>query len=216
MSTERWQRVKQLFDQVLERPVEERATFIDSAAIDDPNLATELRSLLQAYEAPGPLEHTSGLRDGLPHLIKDLSGSRIGPYRLEREVGRGGMGVVYLAARVEGGFSQRVAIKLAPQALVSESILARFTAEREILAKLEHPNIARLLDGGVTPEGWPYLVMDYVEGDSVTHYVADKDLALDQRLDLIRTVCEAVHYAKAWWYTATLSRRISSSTEKGT
>ncbi len=192
----RWHRVKQLFDEVLERPEQDRAAFIASVAVDDPAVAAELQSLLQAYETPGPLENTAGLQDRLiPNALKDLSGSRIGPYRLQREVGRGGMGVVYLADRVEGGFHQQVAIKLAPQALLSETILDRFTAEREILAKLDHPHIARLLDGGVTPEGWPYLVMEYVEGDSITRFAAEAGLPLESRLDLLRAICEAVHYA---------------------
>ena len=122
-------------------------------------------------------------------------GALIGPYRLVRELGQGGMGVVYLAERADGQFEQRVALKLIKRGMDSDEILRRFLAERQVLARLSHPHIARLLDGGVTAEGQPYFAMEYVDGVPLHHYCEERSLGFEDRLRLFREVCEAVQYA---------------------
>ena len=123
-------------------------------------------------------------------------GLRIGPYEIEREIGRGGMGTVYLAFRADDAFEKKVAIKVTPGALGSPEAVERFKRERQILARLEHPNIARLLDGGATEEGLPYLVMEYIEGARPLHaYCDEKRLPTAARLKLFLAVCAAVEYA---------------------
>ena len=122
-------------------------------------------------------------------------GARIGPYRLVGELGRGGMGTVYLAERADGQFEQQVAIKFVRQGRFRDDLRRRFRHEQQILASLKHPNIARLYDGGITDDGSPYLVMEYVEGVSIDQYCDRHHLPTQQRLTLFRTVCEAVHYA---------------------
>ena len=121
-------------------------------------------------------------------------GQRCGPYQIVREVGRGGMGAVYLAGRVDDEFKQRVAIKVLRTGIDAEEILRRFRHERQILATLDHPNIARLLDGGSTAAGEPYLVMDYVEGISIDQFCDNNRLSIPERIALFRQLCAAVHY----------------------
>ena len=123
------------------------------------------------------------------------SRGRVGPYRLLRELGRGGMGVVYLAERAEGGFAQRVVIKLIKRGMDSDAILRRFLRERQILAGLEHVNVARLLDGGVTDDGQPYFAMEYVDGEPLTTYCDGRELTVEQRLRLFEDACRAVQHA---------------------
>src|SRR5207244_9812823 len=122
-------------------------------------------------------------------------GSRIGPYRATAAVGRGGMGVVYRAVRDDDQFQKQVAIKVVKRGMDTEMILNRFKLERQILARLEHPNIARLLDGGATESGAPYLVMEFVEGEPLVEYCSKKRLGITERLELFRSVCAAVQYA---------------------
>ena len=126
---------------------------------------------------------------------RSLEGRRIGPYQMQREIGRGGMGVVYLASRADRAFQRLVAIKVVNISLGSAETIARFEQEREILASLDHPNIARLLDGGTTPDGLSYLVMEYVEGHAIDVYCDEHKLDIPARLQLFRTVCGAVEYA---------------------
>jgi len=123
------------------------------------------------------------------------AGERIGAYRVVREIGRGGMGSVYLAARADEEFDQRVAIKLVRRGMDTDEILRRFRAERQILAHLDHPNIAKLFDGGTTQDGRPYFVMEYVEGQPVDEYCDGRKLPTRERLELFRSVCSAVHFA---------------------
>jgi serine/threonine protein kinase/Flp pilus assembly protein TadD len=127
--------------------------------------------------------------------LEDLSGTACGPYRLVRRIAAGGMGTVYEGQRDDGQFTQRVAIKLVKRGMDSDEILRRFWAERQVLAALSHPNVGRLLDGGATAEGRPYLVMEYVEGLPIDEYCDRNRLSVVQRLRLFRTVCDAVHYA---------------------
>ncbi|HET6629333.1 MAG TPA: serine/threonine-protein kinase [Woeseiaceae bacterium] len=125
----------------------------------------------------------------------DAHGQRIGPWRIVRLLGSGGMGVVYLAERADDSFRQQVAIKLVRNRLVDPETEQRLVGERRILASLNHPNIARLLDGGTTAEGTPYLVMEYIDGVPIDHYCDSRRLTVDERLQLFRAICAAVHYA---------------------
>ncbi len=137
--------------------------------------------------------------EGMPlpatHAPADDGGMRLGPYRVLKELGRGGMGTVYLAVRDEPRFTQRVALKVVKRGMDTDEIVRRFVAERQILASLAHPNIARLLDGGSTPDGRPYFVMEYVEGQPITAYAEEQKLSLDARLRLFLSVCGAVQSA---------------------
>jgi tetratricopeptide (TPR) repeat protein/predicted Ser/Thr protein kinase len=128
-------------------------------------------------------------------VTTDLHGALIGPYRLLRELGQGGMGVVYLAERADGQFEQRVALKLIKRGMDSDDILRRFLGERQVLARLSHAHIARLLDGGITAEGQPYFAMEYVDGVPLYRYCAERSVGFEDRLRLFRDVCEAVQYA---------------------
>lgn len=125
----------------------------------------------------------------------DAGGRRIGPYRIVRVIGSGGMGIVYLAERADESFRKQVAIKLVRQRLVDPETEKRLVGERQILANLDHPNIARLYDGGTTADGTPYLVMEYIDGAPIDHYCDSRRLSIDERLDLFRQICSAVHYA---------------------
>src|SRR5262252_9312169 len=122
-------------------------------------------------------------------------GREIGPYRIEREIGRGGMGTVYEAWRADGEFQHRVAIKLIKSGLDREFVLRRFRNERQILAALDHPNIGRLLGGGTTEDGNPYFAMEYIEGQPLYRYADEHNLAVSDRLRLFNQICDAVHYA---------------------
>lgn len=196
MTPERWQQVKALFEQALERPPDERAAFLDQACHGDEALRREVRSLLSSHDdAPGFLDQPLSLDapsgdDGAAH-----TGQRIGAYRLVREIGHGGMGAVYLAERADGQFHQQVAVKFVRHGVDSATLRRRFRAERQILARLDHPHIARLIDGGVSENGLPYLAMEYVEGTRIDHYCDAHHLSTNKRLRLFLAVCKAVHYA---------------------
>jgi len=172
--------LERLFCAALELEPLARGAFLDRAC-RDPALRREVESLLSADEAAG------GFLDQPPVPVPD---QRIGPYRLLRVLGEGGTSTVYLAVR-DDQYRQRVAIKLIKPGMDSRQILARFHQERQILASLSHPNIARLLDGGTTPAGHPYFVMEYVEGAPLDVHVTKLPLAA--RLELFRAVCNAVH-----------------------
>ncbi|MEO6195599.1 MAG: serine/threonine-protein kinase [Thermoanaerobaculia bacterium] len=198
MEAERWQRVKQLFGDALDQPLAARGVWLDAAAAGDPSLVAEVGALLAAYEqADDRLEQ--GVAAVAPGLWEDLqtavAGRLIGPYRIVSELGRGGMGAVYLAIRDEAGFEQQVAVKLIKRGMDTDGIVRRFLHERRILAGLAHPNIARLYDGGSTADGRPYFVMEYVAGEPVTQFAAARGLGIEARLDLFLKVCAAVQYA---------------------
>ena len=185
-----WQRLKDVFDAALERPTGERAAFIAQVCGDDRGLHDEVRSLLVAHEqADGFLS--------LPALAAsdcDLEGRRVGPYRVHGEIGHGGMGVVFRATRDDDVFHKTVALKVVHGDAGPEG-LRRFGRERQILARLQHPNIATILDGGQTEQGRPYLVMEHIQGEAIDAFCASHSLGIRQRLELFRTVCGAVHYA---------------------
>lgn len=197
MSAERWQRVKQLFGDALEQPLRSRGAWLENAA-GDPELAAEVGALLAAYDqADDRLEQGAGAV--APSVWQDLqtavAGLRIGPYLILSELGRGGMGAVYLAARHEEGFAQQVALKLIKRGMDTDGIVRRFLHERRILAGLAHSNIARLYDGGSTADGRPYFVMEYVAGEPITRFAAARSLSVEARLGLFLKVCSAVQYA---------------------
>jgi eukaryotic-like serine/threonine-protein kinase len=193
LSANQLARVDGLLDELLDLPAEARASVLDRKCTDDPAVHAEVRSLLKAAGAVGGFLSTPAMLATEP-LLEDIPpGTRIGAWRILRRIGRGGMGVVYEAERAEGDFQQRVAVKLLRQESVAE--LPRFHIERQILASLEHPGVARLYDGGITSEGRPYMVMELVEGRPITEYCAATHASLEQRMKLFVQVCEAVAYA---------------------
>lgn len=190
----RWARVKELFHRALEIESEHRDEFLARACTDDAALHSEVRSLLSAYDDAGDFLEEPAFHPNSPGGVAP-EGRMVGPYRLVRELGRGGMGVVYLAYRDDGEFQQQVAVKLVKRGMDTDSILRRFRSERQILAGLDHPNIARLLDGGTTADGLPYFVMEYIDGAPIDRYCASRELTERERLVLFRDVCAAVHFA---------------------
>lgn len=200
MNRERWRRIEGLFERVVDLPRTERAAWLD-ANCEGPETREELRQLLEA-DTGGPAieEPIRGAVGRLAEGIRDResfgAGSRAGPYELIEEVGRGGMGTVFRARRVDGVFDKEVAVKIVnSRGVTSGGIQARFRRERDILARLDHPNIARILDGGSTASGVPYLVMDFVQGLPLTKHAEVRGLALDERIALFMKVCSAVQYA---------------------
>jgi tetratricopeptide (TPR) repeat protein len=184
-----------LFEGALAVAAPERQSWIDQHA-PDPSVAGEVHELISCYEqCPDFLEEPAaqGLSSG-DAPVSPLVGRRLGPWRLEREIGRGGMGVVWEAVRDDRTFQQRVAIKLLSAGLQSSSGIARFVEERQILANLSHPGIARLLDGGAMEDGTPYLVMEYVEGERLDDWLAHGP-SLGERLRVFLSICPAVEYA---------------------
>jgi eukaryotic-like serine/threonine-protein kinase len=192
--SERWQLIDELFSAALERRPSERRDFLLEACAGDGSLLTEIESLLSSYDGAGVFLEDGPVVD-LMDQSRVMAGRRIGAYRIVRECGHGGMAVVYVAERADDEYRKRVAIKMVRPGIDRDEILRRFRNERQALAALDHPNIVRLLDGGSTGEGLPYLVMDYVEGSPVDAYCDSHRLSIFDRLRLFRTVCDAVQYA---------------------
>jgi len=193
-STGQWNRVREIYERALELTGADRRAFLDESCAGDEALRARLERLLSAYENnPDFLETPLLLEPSIEEF--DLLNQRVGAYRLIRRLGSGGMGVVYLAERDDGYFRMRVAIKIVwPESSVPD-LHVRFSNERQILADLDHPNISRLYDGGLTAEGLPYLVMEYVDGERITRYCDQQQLEVTERLRLFRDVCYAVAYA---------------------
>lgn len=189
--------VYELFGRVLDLPEEERAALLDEACLGRPELRARVEALLAidgAEQTPLDAEPTR-----LWALLLDVdepAHQDIGPYRIVRELGRGGMGVVYLAERTDPELHQLVALKIIGQRPDVIELAARIRRERQILARLRHPHIAQLYDGGVTPEGLPYLVMEYVEGERIDRWCDARCLSIPDRLRLFLDVCDAVHHAQ--------------------
>lgn len=196
---DQWDKIEALFDEVLALPPEARAARLNVIALHDPELSREVASLLGAHE------EASGFFDGLSdrvvsplmsHLGEEPAPpERVGSYRIVEEVGRGGMSTVYLAERDDGHFEQQVALKLIRPVGDAADRLQRFLSERQILASLNHPHVARLLDGGVLEDGRPYFVMEYVDGHPIDRYCDAERLSLEARLRLFQVVVGAVQYA---------------------
>ena len=198
MNPGRWEAVGELFEQALSLPVGERTACVNRAS-DDDELRQEVVSLLASHKAaPGGFVQDKIKSAVISFHEMKLAATQIthvGPYRLIRELGRGGMGTVFLAERDDDQYKASVAIKLVRPGMDTEFILARFRRERQTLARLQHPNIARLLDGGTTSDGLPYIVMEYVDGNAITHHAQQQKLDITARVVLFLSVCSAVDYA---------------------
>ncbi len=196
MNPGQWQRLNEIFGAALEVEPESQNEFLSQACNGDEQLQREAEAILAAArnaDRRGFLK-ADVFADGARVLVENEipPGTVIGPYRVVREIGRGGMGAVYLAARE--GFHQQVALKIIKRGMDTEAIVRRFVQERDVLASLNHPNIGRLLDGGTT-DGLPFIAMEYVEGETITEFCDRKRLTIDERLVLFRKVCAAVAYA---------------------
>ena len=199
MRPERWQRVEEIFGAALDHPEGARAHMVSDACGDDEELRREVLSLLEAADEAADYFTDLASRAGVPpptnNDVEGFLGRTIGKYRLVRLLGRGGMGIVFLAERDDHQFEKQVALKLLPLGGGSPDATLRFLRERQILAQLEHPGIAHLIDGGVTDEATPYYVMEYVEGVPIDAYCDAKRLTLPERLALFLKVCDAVEHA---------------------
>ncbi len=202
MTREEWQRVKAITTDALAVPEDERESLV-AARCTDAGLRREVQSLLGAALAAEHLFETSALTVECAQAVLAATddpsdafvGRRIGSYRVISELGRGGMGAAYLAERIDGVYHRRVAIKLIKRGMDTDAIVRRFLHERQILADLNHPNIAMLLDGGSTEDGRPYFIIEYVEGLPIDVFCNENGLPVEQRLQLVRAVCEAVDHA---------------------
>ncbi|HEY1435645.1 MAG TPA: serine/threonine-protein kinase, partial [Thermoanaerobaculia bacterium] len=197
MTPAQWQRVKEILDAALERPVAERETYLAGACGGDERLRRQVSALVRAAEGDGGMLDAGNAIAGGAEVpaAPDRRGARAGAYELLAEIGHGGMGVVYLARRADDEFQKQVAVKLMRPGLLSDLDLRRFRSERQIAASLDHPYIARLLDGGTTERGEPYFVMEHVEGEPLLDYCAAQALSVHERLVLFQQVCAAVQYA---------------------
>ena len=200
MTPERWERITEIFEKALSLRGEEREAYLRGVCTDDAEIRSEVDSLLASHEQAGSgfLNAAEAAREG-PAEKKIRAGveagRRIGPYLVTEKIGHGGMGEVFAATRADGQYEKKVALKLVRTGYDTSSVLERFRNERQILASLDHSNIARLLDGGTTDEGIPYLAMELVEGAPIDTYCDEKKLSVTERLELFRLVCSAVQYA---------------------
>lgn len=195
---DRWNLIEEIFHGALDRPESDRGEYVAHACGDDEELRSEIESLLM-NEGHAATQLIALVAGDLRKIVRDSDdseiGTRVGPYRLVRELDSGGMGVVYLAVRSDDQYFQIVAIKMVRRGLDSPALVQRFRAERQILATLTHPNIGTILDGGDTEDGRPYIAMEYVEGQPITLASDNRGLSIWERVELFRSVCSAVHYA---------------------
>jgi serine/threonine protein kinase len=196
---ERWERLNVIFHEATALDAAKRHTYLAEACGDDAALRGEAERLIIAHErADGFIETpVIAIRGAWPDRGGEeiAPGRLLGPYRILSAIARGGMGAVYLAERADGQYQQRVALKLIKSGMDIDLMLRRFRAERQILASLEHPNIARLLDGGTSEDGVPYFVMEYIAGAPINQFVRSRALAVAERLHLFLAVCDAVAHA---------------------
>lgn len=207
LTKERWRQIDTIFQQVLEKPFETRQAFLNEVCGLDTDLKNQIEKLIAIHKEaeqvlgdsidtfaapllPGFLEHVDGMESD-----EQDAGSRIGSYQIIKKIARGGMGTVFLAKKANSPYDKKVAIKLIRRGMDSEDVLKRFRNEGQILASLEHPNIARLYDGGIHKDGRPFFVMEYVEGEPIDSYFDRHKLSINDRLNHFKTVCEAVHFA---------------------
>ena len=203
VTREEWRRIKAVAAGALEQPEEARLAYLAATCGDDRTLHAQVESLLSsAAEATDLFETPSVLIAGAQAVVDTLArfetsrvGERVGAYRIVRELGGGGMGAAYLAVRADHAYEKTVAIKVIKRGMDTEAVLRRFRHERQILAGLDHPNIARLIDGGTTTDGLPYFVMEYAEGVPIDRYCSDRQLTIADRIVLFRNVCDAVRHA---------------------
>jgi serine/threonine-protein kinase len=202
---ETWRRIDAVLDRALELPPSERAAFVEAECGGDPNVLAHVRELLASADRASeflerPVDEVAGDllgAAGIPDAGADalVPGAEVPPWKVVREIGRGGMGAVYLAERADGQFQQRAALKVIREGLRG-GFRDRFLQERRILARLEHPRIARLLDGGFLPDGRPWFAMEYVDGVPITEYADRERLSVEERADLFVDVCDAVAHAQ--------------------
>ena len=190
MTTDDFARLDALFAEAAEADSAARVHMLDTQCADRPDLRLELEALLHAHDRLRRLESAQTAPAAGPDI-----GDCLGAFRLVERIGDGGMGTVFRAERADGAFQAVVAVKVVRATLVSPELRQRFTMERQILASLQHPSIVTLLDGGTTPAGHAYLVMEFVDGPAIDRYCRDRALTLDSRLRLFRVLCDAVHYA---------------------
>jgi serine/threonine protein kinase/tetratricopeptide (TPR) repeat protein len=198
MTREEWQRVKEILHTALDVPAADRTRYLDEACNGDTGLRREVESLIASHEEAGTfIEEPVAAAPKLTPPPADIlgAGSDLGPYRIVQLIAEGGMGAVYQAVRVDDLYRKVVAVKVVRRGVFGEYALRRFDIERQILAHLDHPNIAKLLDGGTTPDGRPFFVMDFIAGTPIDEYCDGHRLAIRERLDFFLTVCSAVHYA---------------------
>jgi eukaryotic-like serine/threonine-protein kinase len=194
-----WDDAKRLFHAAMTLAPSDRDAYLREACVDAPELLSEVQSLLAWADESGdfletPIVRVADLPLGVPETDA-LIGQSLGPWRIVDIIGRGGMGVVYRAERADAAFRRPAAIKVVRRGAHAMDIIERFHRERETLAALDHPNIARVMDGGSTPDGEPYFVMEYVDGVPVDKYCDEQRLSVNQRLAIFRTICDAVQYA---------------------
>ncbi len=197
MNTDFWFEIKNLFNKALDSPAEERKKFLNDLNKKNPEIYKEVISLLNSFEnSENFLENPITAANYLNEESEDLYiGKQLGPYKIENKIAEGGMGVVYLGIRTDEQFKKKVAIKLIKGGQSSGYILKRFQNERQTLANLDHPNIAKLLDGGTLEDGNQFFIMEYIDGVQIDTYCDDNKLSINERLKLFQKVCSAVHYA---------------------
>jgi serine/threonine protein kinase/tetratricopeptide (TPR) repeat protein len=199
MTPERWQRINEMFHAALVLEGRARSEFLVAQSAGDYALRGKVAALLASHELAEGFMQGSVFGDAAQLLVEDeaqaMIGQHIGLYKINREIGRGGMGTVYLATRDDDQYQKQVAIKVVRRGMDTDLVLARFRNERQILAGFDHPNIARLFDGGSTESGLPYFIMEYIEGQAIDEFCDTQRLSTAARLELFRTVCSAVQYA---------------------
>jgi serine/threonine-protein kinase len=202
VDTQRWLRAGDIFDRVFAAPRAERSAMVEALCGDDPDLRKIVASMLAGEDSDLAAEQAAAAIVGIPDAsttaanpLSEPATDRVGPWRLVERIGDGGMGVVWLAERADGQFEQRAALKLIRRGMDSDAVLARFLRERQILARLQHPQIAHLLDGGIADDGRPYFAMEYVDGQALQRYCQDNNLKLEDRIRLFLDVCAAVQFA---------------------
>jgi serine/threonine protein kinase len=194
MTPQRWGEIKAVLAGALDTDASERTATLDRLCHDDAELRREVEALLR-FETKADVALNSVVAPGAALRMEAQAPTAIGPYRVLGEIGHGGMGVVYLGERADGQYRKQVALKLITGGPRDAQLERRFRRERQILAQLEHPGIARLLDGGSTEEGQPYFIMEYIEGQGLLEYCDSHKLGVTERIRLFLEVCDAVAYA---------------------
>ncbi len=199
MTPDRWRQINELFHAALTLDAQSREAYLSEVCRGDAGLRQEVESLVAGHESAKASMQTDFVRGAVQQLVDEdeapVIGQDFGPYRVVREIGRGGMGRVFLAERADQEFHKWVAIKVIKRGMDSDSVIRHFRNEREILASLDHPNIARLLDGGTSRDGLPYFVMEYIEGQPIQGFCDERKHSITERLQLFQKVCAAVAYA---------------------
>lgn len=201
-----WDKIETIIDEALKLPASRRETYIEQECGDNPVLKSEVTLMLESiFQSEGWLENPGDYKEifvedisnDLDQLTsqRELIGVEVGSYSVKEKLGEGGMGAVYLAERSDGAFEHRVALKVIRRGSATQSNIQRFEQERNILASLSHPGIARLFDGGITEDGFPYLIMEYIDGRPIDEYCKEERLSLNERIDLFKNVLKAVRHA---------------------